>query len=145
MKKIMAVSIIILFGGTAVAQDDAGVIVPHEVIEAFGCLYPTTTNVSWDVDDVNYAANFWLDGKSVSLVFDEYANVIKVKSEIKLYELPLDVNHLISKEYSDWRIGKASHIDSSGTAYYEAEIKKEQQTMVLVFDRHGGLLIKVML
>jgi len=145
MKKIVAVSVIILFGGTAVAQDDAGVIVPHEVIEAFGCLYPTTKNVSWDVDDVNYAANFWLDGKAVSLVFDEYANVIKVKSEIKLYELPLDVNHLISKEYSDWRIGKASHIDSSGTAYYEAEIKKEQQTMVLVFDRHGGLLIKVML
>ncbi len=145
MKKIVAASIIFLFGGTAIAQDEQGSEVPQSVIESFSCLYPTITNVSWEVDDVNYAASFWLDGKAVSLVFDEYANVIKVKNEIKLYELPLDVNHLISKEYSDWRIGKASHIDSSGTAYYEAEVQKEQQTMVLVFDRHGGLLIKVML
>ena len=145
MKKLVAVSILILFGGTAVAQDDAGAVVPHSVVSAFGCLYPKITNVRWEADDVNYAASFNLDGKAVLMVFDEYANVIKVKNEIKLYELPLDVNHLISKEYSEWRIGKASHIDSSGTAYYEAEVLKEQQTMVLVFDRHGGLLIKVML
>jgi len=145
MKKIVAASIIILFGGTAVAQDDGDAVIPHSVVEAFGCLYPKITNVSWDVDDVNYAASFTLDGKAVLMVFDEYANVIKVKNEIKLYELPLDVNHLISKEYSDWRLGRASHIDSSGSAYYEAEVQKEQQTMVLVFDRHGGLLIKVML
>lgn len=145
MKKIVAVSIILLFGGTAVAQDEQRSEVPQSVIESFSCLYPSITNVSWEVDDVNYAASFRLDGKAVSLVFDEYANVIKVKNEIKLYELPLDVSHLISKEYSDWRIGKASHIDSNGTAYYEAEVQKEEQTMVLVFNRHGGLLIKVML
>ena len=145
MKKIVAMSIIILFGGTAVAQDDAGAVVPLSVVEAFGCLYPTTTNVSWEVNDVIYSASFELDEKTVSLDFDEYGNVTKVKHEIKLFELPLDVNQLISTEYSDWRIGRASHIDSNGTAYYETEIQKDEQTMVLVFNRHGGLMIKVML
>jgi hypothetical protein len=145
MKKLVAVSIIFLFGGTAIAQDEQASEVPQSVIESFNCLYPKITDVSWYVDDVNYVASFRLDGKAVSLVFDEYANVVKVKNEIKLYELPLDVNHLISREYSDWRIAKASHIDSNGTAYYEAEVQKEQQTMVLVFNRHGGLLVKVIL
>jgi hypothetical protein len=145
MKKIVAVTIILFYGGSAVAQEEHGSEVPQSVIESFSCLYPSITNVSWKVDDVNYAASFRLDGKAVSLVFDEYSNVIKVEHEIKLYELPLDVSHLISKEYSDWRIGKALHIDSNGTAYYEAQVQKDEQTMVLVFNRHGGLLIKVML
>ena len=145
MKKLLVVSIILLFGGTAVAQDEQGSEVPQSVIESFSCLYPKITSVSWGVEDVYYTASFRLDGKAVSLVFDEYANVIKVKNEIKLYELPLDVNHLISKEYSDWSIGKASHIDSNGTPYYEAEVQKDEQTMVLVFNRHGGLLVKVIL
>lgn len=145
MKKIVAVTIILFYGASAVAQEEHGSEVPQSVIESFSCLYPSITNVSWKVDDVNYAASFRLDGKAVSLVFDEYSNVIKVEHEIKLYELPLDVSHLISKEYSDWRIGKASHIDSNGTAYYEAQVQKDEQTMVLVFNRHGGLLIKVML
>jgi hypothetical protein len=145
MKKIVAVSIIVLFGGTAVAQDDEGGVLPQSVVDAFVCLYPKITNVRWDVNDINYTASFKLDGKSVSLDFDEYGNVTKVKNEIRLYELPLDVNHLISKEYSGWRIGRASHIDSYGTGYYETEIQKDQQTMVLVFNRHGGLMIKVML
>ena len=145
MKKIVAVSIILLLGGTAVAQDEHGSEVPQSVMESFSCLYPTITNVAWVADDVNYSASFRLDGRGVSLLFDEYGNVIKVKNEIKLFELPLDVNHLISAEYSGWSIGKAAHIDSNGTAYYEAEVQKDEQTVVLVFDRHGGLLITVML
>ena len=146
MKKIVAISILLLFGGIAVAQDEEEVPeIPQSVIEAFTCLYPTIKNVNWEVEDVDYSASFKLDGKIVSLVFNEYGDVTRVKNEIKLYELPLDVNHLISKEFADWTIGKASFIDSNGTAYYEAVVQKEQQTMVLVFNRHGGLLIKVML
>lgn len=145
MKKVVAVSIILFFGGIAVAQDEEGAVIPDQVVEAFNCLYPSMTNVAWDFEDVNYSASFKLDGKAVSLLFDEYGNVIKVKNEIRFFELPPDVNQLISKEYAGWTIGKASHIDSSGTDYYETEVEKNDQTMVLVFNRHGGLLVKVML
>ena len=145
MKKIVAVSIILFFGGIAVAQDEEGSAVSPTVVEAFKCLYPTITNVTWDFEDVNYSASFKLEGKAVSLLFDEYGNVIKVKNEIKFFELPPDVNQLISREYSGWTLGKASHIDSSGTDYYETVVQNNDQTMVLVFNRDGGLLVKVML
>lgn len=145
MKKIVAMSILLFFGGIAVAQDEEGSEVPKSVIESFKCLYPAITSVSWETGDIGYSASFKLDGKMISMVFDDYGNVTRVKNEIKLYELPLDVNHLISKEYSDWTIGKASHIDSQGTGYYETVVQKDEQTLVLVFNNHGGLLIKVVL
>ena len=97
MKKIVAASILILFGGIAVAQDEEPSVVPASVIESFNCLYPSIADVSWVVDDVNYSATFKLDGKAISLLFDEYGNVIKVQNEIKLFELPVDVNDLISR------------------------------------------------
>jgi hypothetical protein len=145
MKKILAVSIIWLYGGVAFAQDKRNVEVPQSVAEAFSCLYPNIKLVNWEFDDVNYTASFKLDGKVIALLFDERGSVVETKNEIKLFELPPDVNDLISKEYSGWTIGKATHIDSNGTAYYETVVEKNEQTMVLVFNNHGGLLMKVLL
>jgi hypothetical protein len=145
MKKIVAMSIIMLFGGIAVAQENEGIVIPQSIEEAFACLYPAINNVTWDFDEVNYSASFKMDGKAMSLLFDEYGSVVEVKNEIRLFELPPDVNELLSKEYSDWMIGETSHIDSNGTAYYETVVEKEEQTMVLVFNRNGGLLLKMML
>ena len=140
MKKIIAIAAFLFFGGVAIAQEAEKIQVPKPIREAFNCHYPLINLVSWEFDEVNYSASFKLDGKAVTLLFDENGSVVEVKNEIKLFELPLDVNHLLSKEYSDWRIGKATHIDASGTAYYETVVEKEEETMVLVFNQHGGLL-----
>ena len=132
-------------GGFAIAQEKPAVPIPLPILESFRCLYPSIAQVSWSFDDINYTASFKPDGKSMALLFDENGYLVEIKNEIKLYELPMDVNHLLSKEYSDWRIDRASHIDSNGTAYYETVVEKEEQTMVLVFNRQGGLLMKVFL
>lgn len=145
MKKILAVSIIWLYGGVAFAQDQRSLEIPLSVAEAFNCLYPNIKLVNWEFDDVNYTASFKLDGKVIALLFDERGSIVETKNEIKLFELPPDVNDLIAKEYSGWRIGKATHIDSQGTAYYETVVEKNEQTMVLVFNNRGGLLMKVLL
>jgi hypothetical protein len=145
MKRIIAIAAFVFFGGVAIAQEAEKIKVPKPVREAFSCHYPLINLVSWEFDEINYSASFKSDGIAMTLLFDENGSVIEVKNEIKLFELPLDVNHLLSKEYSDWRIGKATHIDASGTAYYEAVVEKEEETMVLVFNQHGGLLIKMLL
>ena len=145
MKKIIAIAAFLFFGGVAIAQEAEKCKVPKPIREAFSCEYPLINLVSWEFDEVNYSASFKLDGIAMTLLFDEYGSLVEVKNEIKLFELPLDVNHLLSKEYSDWRIGKATHIDANGTAYYEAVVEKEEETMVLVFNQHGGLLIKMLL
>src|SRR5688572_20973066 len=145
MKTIIAIAAFVFFGGVAVAQEVTQIQVPQPVNDAFSCLYPGINLVSWDFDEVNYSASFKLDGKAMSMLFDENGSVVEVKNEIKLYELPLDVNALLKKEYSDWRIGRASQINSNGTSYFETVVEKEEETMVLVFTQHGGLLLKMLL
>ena len=145
MKTIIAIAAFVFFGGVAVAQEVTQIQVPEPVDKAFNCLYPGIKSVSWDFDEVNYSASFRLDGKAVSMLFDESGSVVEVKNEIKLYELPLDVNDLLKKDYSDWRIGRASQINSNGTSYFETVVEKEEETMVLVFNQHGGLLLKMFL
>jgi hypothetical protein len=145
MKKIVAIAAIVFFGGVAVAQEATEVQVPEPVKDAFSCLYPGVKSVSWEFDEINYSASFNLDGKAVSMLFDEYGSLVEVKNEIKFYELPLDVNHLLKEKYSDWHIGSASRINSNGTAYFETVVEKEEETLVLVFNQHGGLLLKMFL
>src|SRR5690242_12832102 len=145
MKKIVAIAALIFFGGVAVAQEATTCHVPRPVKEAFSCLYPDIKIVNWEFDELNYTASFKLDGKAIALLFDEMGSVVEVKNEIKLFELPLDVNQLLRKEYADWHLGKASQIDASGTSYFEAVVQKEDATMVLVFNQHGGLLLKMFL
>ena len=145
MKKIVAIAAFLFFGGVAVAQEATTVQVPRPVQEAFSCLYPGIKLVNWEYDEINYTASFKVDGKAMALLFDELGYVVETKNEIKLFELPLDVNQLLTKEYSDWHIGKASQIDASGTSYFETVVQKEDATMVLVFNQHGGLLLKMLL
>ncbi len=145
MKKIIAIAAFLFFGGVAIAQEAEKISVPKPIREAFSCHYPLINHVTGNLMKSIIQQALSMDGKAMTLLFDENGSVVEVKNEIKHFELPLDVNHLLSKEYSDWRIGKATHIDASGTAYYEAVVEKEEETMVLVFNQHGGLLIKMLL
>jgi len=145
MRKIVAFCLLLFFGGTAIAQENSGGQIPALVLETFNGLYPLVKTVSWKFDDTNYTASFKEDDKTIALVLDEEGYVMEVKNEIKLYELPPVVNHFLGREYSGWTIYKTSHINSNGTSYYEAVVEREDESMVLVFNRHGDLMIKVTL
>jgi hypothetical protein len=145
MRKLVALCLLLFFGGTAIAQENIDKQVPVPVRETFSGLYPSVKAVSWKFDDTNYTASFKENDKTISLVIDEEGYVMEVKNEIKLYELPPDVNHFLGREYSGWTIYKTSHINSNGTSYYEAVVEREDESMVLVFNRNGDLMIKVTL
>lgn len=141
--RIWIISIMVLFAGNAAAQEKDQNEIPPNVVEAFETLYPKVKTVSWDVNESNYEASFKLEGKAVSLVIDDSGYVNQIKNEIKQFELPVHIGQLLIKEYSGWHLGKASHIDASGTAYYETVVEREEETIVLVFNREGGLMIKL--
>jgi hypothetical protein len=141
--RILIVSVVMLVAITATAQQGTETGIPKNVAQAFEALYPKIKTVSWTADEAHYEANFKLDGIAMSLIFDDSGSVSQVKNEIKQFELPMYVGQLLSKEYSGWRLGKASHIDSFGTKYYETVVEREKETVVLVFNRDGGLMIKL--
>lgn len=139
----IAASMLIFFVSLATAQDNEEGQVPTTVMEAFCVLYPRMKEVAWQYREPNFEASFKLNEKNISLLFDENGYVNEVKSEIMEFEVPIDINVFLGKEYPGWKVDKVSHIDANGTAYYEAVVEKEEQTIVLVFNRSGGLMIKL--
>lgn len=139
--KILIVSASLMVAITASAQLGKENEIPKNVVEAFEALYPKIKAVSWTFDESHYEASFKLDGKAMSMVFDDYGSVSQVKNEIKQFELPVYVGRLLTKEYAGWRLGKASHIDSFGSDYYETEVEREEETVILVFNSDGGLMM----
>ena len=143
LKVGVTISLLTLFVSIAAAQGNDEVQVPANVLEAFNILYPKMNDVAWHYREPDFEANFKLDKRDISLSFDEEGFVTEVKNEIREFELPTDVNNLLVKKYSGWKIDKASHIEANGTVYYETVVEKEAQTLVLVFDREGDLMMKV--
>ena len=120
------------------------VMIPSSVLHSFTGLYPQIKDVQWSYEEPNYEATFKLRTKVVTMFFDESGYISEVKNEIQLFELPIDVNHLIGTKYVGWRIDKATHIDMNGTAYYETVVRKENESVTLVFDRTGGLMLTML-
>jgi hypothetical protein len=145
INKVLVAIVFSLFTGIAVAQQNGEDEIPANVTEAFSSLYPTVKVVTWSSKESGYEASFKLDGRAVSLILDESGYVSQVKNEIPKFELPVDVGELLNKEYSGWTLGKTSHIDSFGSAYYETVVEREKQTVVLIFNRNGGLMMKMIL
>ena len=143
LKVGMIISLLTLFASIATAQEKDEVQVPSNVMEAFSILYPKMNDVAWQYREPNFEASFKLDKRNISLSFDEEGFVTEVKNEIRAFELPMDVNNLLVRKYSGWKIDKASHIEAHGAVYYETVVEKEAQTLVLVFDREGDLMMKV--
>jgi hypothetical protein len=143
MKKLLLpTTLLTLLASVSLAQTVA---IPATVLQSFTSLYPEVKEVVWNNNDESYEASFKLRNKGVALYFDENGYVNEVKNEIMLFELPGPVINLMARDYPDWRVGKAMHVDVNGTAYYETVVEKEKKSVTLVFDRCGALMMKVIL
>ncbi|MEO5979885.1 MAG: hypothetical protein ABIS36_13375 [Chryseolinea sp.] len=143
MKKVLVGALLSFVSVVSFAQGKS-IIIPSSVLHSFTGLYPEIKDVQWNYDEPNYEASFRLRNKTVTMFFDESGYISEVKNELQLFELPIDVSNLIGRKYSGWHIEKATHIDMNGTAYYETIVKKETESVTLVFDRTGGLMLTVM-
>jgi hypothetical protein len=149
MKTLLAASLILLSSAVTVAQSTGisiaqSITIPATVLKNFSSRYPQASEVIWSYNEPEYEASFTLDNRSFSMSFDEEGEINIVKNEILRVELPSYVNTLIAREYPGWHVGKALRIDNNGSAYYETVVQKEKESVTLVFDRTGDLMIKVL-
>lgn len=131
---------------TIMAQENGNVQpVPADVAESFNMLYPNVKEVDWAFSRGFFEACFKQKEKIVSLFFDRKGNLKKIKNEIMESNLPISAKDLIAKEYAGWKLEKVASIDITGTMNYETEIQKDknEKAIVLIFDRQGMLLSRV--
>lgn len=140
-KRIVACMFVVISGMASAQENEQAQPVPPDVIDAFSMLYPKAKEVLWNHKDGHFEANFTLNIKNVSVLFDKTGDLKQVKNVIKGSELPIDVNSMLTKDYSAWKIRRTTCTDIRGTLSYGVEVEKEDQTMTLTFDK-DGILIK---
>ena len=117
--------------------------IPSPVMQSFTALYPNVKDVAWDYNEPNYEARFKLRNKGMMLMFDESGSVSEIKNEIPAGELPGTVRSFVENSYRGWFITKAMHIIVNDEPYHEANLRKGNDEITLVFDRNAKLLVTV--
>jgi len=109
--------------------------VPETIETNFASLYPKADEVRWEKEKGEYEAEFEVDEKEMSVLFDSIGNFIESEVEIELTELPATITKFIKDELTEVKVREASKItDAKGVVTYELEIKKD-----LIFSADGKL------
>jgi hypothetical protein len=123
MKNIISLLIagsIITFAACSQRIDDSKV--PSPVKNSFAKDFPGTSS-KWEKEKINYEANFNLDGKTMSALYDGNGNRQETETDINVSDLPTSVQDYIANNYPGKKIKEAAVITkANGEVNYEAEV-----------------------
>ena len=97
--------------------------VPYAVKSSFSKDFPGMST-KWEKENANYEANFKMDGKTMSALYDAKGNKQETETDIKVSDLPQSVKDYIAQNYKGEKIKEAAIITrANGEVNYEAEVK----------------------
>lgn len=137
MKKLFLLTIISAFFGTMAGCSEKSEKTPEVVKAAFEKAYPNV-KTDWEKKDGVYQAEFKLNGKELSALFNETGALLKTEEEIKAAELPKAITDYAIAQ----KLGKMEETvkvtKPDGSVVYELEANESK----LVFDVNGNLISK---
>ena len=136
MKTLM---MLVIAGGitlSACAQKMDASTVPSAVKTSFAKDFPGTSP-KWEKEAPNYEANFKMDGKSMSALYNGNGSRQESETDIKIADLPASVKDYIAQNYKGEKIKEAAIITkANGEVNYEAEVKG----MDVLFTKEGKFI-----
>ncbi len=140
MKKLPLLLISLFIISISSAQKIALKNVPQVIQTSFQTQFPKADDTKWEKEGLNFEAEFELDEKEISALFDPQGILIETEVEIPLLELHTGILEFVEINYSGQKIKEAAKITKAdGTYTYEAEIRG----MNLIFDSNGVFIKEV--
>ncbi len=139
MKNMKIVMMLLIAGSASLAAgaqklDDSKV--PSGVKTSFAKDFPGATT-KWEKESPNYEANFKMNGKTMSALYDGSGNRQETETDIKVSDLPASVKNYIAQNYKGAKIKEAAMITKpNGEVNYEAEVKG----MDVLFTKEGKFI-----
>lgn len=140
--KNLAIAVLALFAtATLSAQDLQMNDVPVNLNNNFQKLYPTATDVEWELDGLNYKVEFDQGVNEHEIWYNKNGDVVKIESEISTADLPAAVSSALKTKYAEYTVDSIDKIEAGGNTTYEIEIEKGLLTeKKIVFDVKGNVL-----
>jgi hypothetical protein len=111
--------------------------VPASVIAAFSKDHPSVKVDEWEKEKNNFEAEYKMNGRDHSVVYDAKGELVESEDEIAPDDLPEAARQYIVKNYKNARVKEAARITSaSGVITFEADLGKQD----LLFDNSGKFI-----
>ena len=144
MKKIVALLsaylLICLMGfGQQIKPDK----VPAKVKKAFSQMFPSATDVSYEMEKAEYEITFKDKGIEKSANFDSTGKWHVTEIEITESDLPNEIFVSVVKNFPGFKISEVSKIDTPERGVgYEMDLKKDKEDYEVQFSPKGDVLKK---
>ena len=139
MKKLKLILPLLLGGSillAACSQELNNSKVPTAVKTSFAKDFPGNTP-KWDKENSSYEANFKVNSKTMSVLYDANGIRQETETEINITELPSGVTDYITQNYKGKKIKEAAKITKAdGEIDYEAEVNGKD----LLFTKDGQFI-----
>ena len=144
MKKIIIILFAAILGTISKAQEVSNVVAPTAVANTFQKKFPNATNVKWEMEDMkNYEANFKMNKKEYSALFNILGTCLETEMKIKNSELPPIVKEALNKQFSGYKIKEAEKVEKVLSAVgYEVELSKGEEKLEVYISAEGEVISK---
>src|SRR6185312_11752012 len=125
-----------------VCMQSFGISVPKKVLRQMNAMYPNAQQVDWRRNH-GYEANFRVNDKTGSVIFNHRGDVLYSKMDININKLPISVTNSLNGGYLDngFEPENAMHRWSAhdGEAY-DIMVNKGMEEYLLRYAPDGGLI-----
>ncbi len=132
-----------MLGGLVLGQSEKNeqkIKVPEEVKMAFQADFPKV-KAHWGMEDGGYEAEFKMDGRDASAVYDRNGHKTAFEVAVKRSEVPEEALDYMRKMYANDKITETARItDDQNVVNYEVEIGKDDKNYDVLFDEKGKFL-----
>ena len=99
--------------------------VPEVITKKFNSLYPSVTDLTWEMEDSLFEASFMLDTVNTSITFSPDGTPVDVESAIPITSLPAAITDYTAQQLPGKSIkGAAMITHADGTVSYEIDVEK---------------------
>ena len=142
MKNLLLLLILIAFFNLiAIGQKNKDV--PANVKTAFSKEFPEASKVKWSKEsDKEWEAEFNIDGKEYSAIFDNSGAWMETEYESSLSEIPAVVKSSLDKDFVGFQIKECEISVTREGKIFEFELKKGNEKTEVSIDANGNILSK---
>lgn len=116
---------------------------PENVKKEFLKKYAAAQSVKWDSEEKNeWEADFSMDGKKMSAVFDDSGKWIESETTITEKELPAPVVSTLNKDFQGYKKGSIDIFEDTRIKGFEISLKKGDKSLEVIIDANGKVVKK---
>jgi hypothetical protein len=116
---------------------------PAEVSKAFTGKFDAAKSVKWTNESTTeWEAEFIMNGKEMSASYDNAGKWLETETEISSKDLTAAVTSTLAKEFSGYKTGEMSILESPDMKGYEIALKKAGSSIEVIIDPTGRVIKK---